>query len=145
MGAQQGIGTNNANSDAVLDINATDKGVLLPRIALTSASSLLPVTGTASDAHNGMTVYNTNPDMVSGLAGEGYYFWSGGATGNWNHIISTPVAFNSDDFMLWNGSHWEPSNFIRKSSLFSIWTEENVDLNNNAFEWSFGNGNETLA
>ena len=27
--------------------------------------------------------------------------------------------------------------------IFTIWAEENADTNNGAFEWSYGNGNET--
>lgn len=143
--AQHGIGTNDANPNAVLDVNATDKGVLLPRIALTSSSSLLPVTGTASNAHNGMTVYNTNPAVASGLVGVGYYFWSGGATGNWKPMVFSDASFNPGDLLKWNGSNWEPDPPTDTYSVFSIWAEENSNLNNNTYEWSFGNGSETLA
>ena len=140
--AQHGIGTNNANPDAVLDVAAADKGVLLPRIFLTSASVLAPITGTASDSHNGMIVYNTNTTIDLGLIGSGYYFWDGGASGSWNHIISIPSAFNPNDFLLWNGNNWEPSTPTANNTIFSIWAEESAALGNNLFEWAFGNGDD---
>jgi len=32
-----------------------------------------------------------------------------------------------------------------RHGVFCVWAEESADLNNGAFEWSFGNGNETPA
>src|SRR5690554_2036802 len=55
--AQVKIGENPTmiSPDAVLEIESTDKGLLLPRLALTSTNSFAPLT-----AHvEGMTVYNT--------------------------------------------------------------------------------------
>lgn len=55
--AQVGIGTNNPNPNALLDINASANvgGLLLPRVTLTSTSSFAPLA-----AHvQGMTIYNT--------------------------------------------------------------------------------------
>lgn len=55
--AQVGIGTNNPNPNALLDINASTNvgGLLLPRVTLTSTSSFAPLA-----AHvQGMTIYNT--------------------------------------------------------------------------------------
>ncbi|PTL98665.1 MAG: hypothetical protein DA407_17575, partial [Bacteroidetes bacterium] len=64
--AQVGIGTNNPNPNALLDINASSSvgGLLLPRITLTSTSNFAPLA-----AHvQGMTVYNTatNNDVTPG-------------------------------------------------------------------------------
>ena len=104
--AQHGIGTNDPHPDAVLDINATDKGVLLPRVQLTDISVLAPVTGAESDAHNGMIVYNINPSMTAGLSGEGYYYWNGGAIGKWNAVTSTSVSPSIGDVLRWDGNNW---------------------------------------
>ena len=38
--AQYGIGTNNPNGSAALEIVSPDKGVLIPRIALTASNTL---------------------------------------------------------------------------------------------------------
>lgn len=68
--AQVGIGTTTPNSDAALDISSTNKGVLLPRIALTSTDSSAPLSSNVS----GMMIYNTTSG--SGLV-PGFYFNDG--------------------------------------------------------------------
>ncbi|MCZ4242370.1 hypothetical protein [Pedobacter punctiformis] len=71
--AQQGFGTNSPASSSVIDMVATDKGALLPRIALTSITVAAPV----STPVNGLTVFNT---ATAGTAPNnvtpGYYYWS---------------------------------------------------------------------
>ena len=140
--AQHGIGTNDANPDAVLDVVATDKGVLLPRVFLTSANILAPITGTANESHNGMTVYNTNPAINSGLTGVGYYYWAGGTSGSWNHLVVPASPLNAGNFLRWNGNNWQPNAPTDNYSVFSIWAEEAGTLGNNLFEWGFGNGDD---
>ena len=103
--AQKGLGTNVPNPQSALEIRSPDKGVLLPRVTLTSSSTLFTgVTATAS--HTGMLVYNTNTATNTGLVGTGYYYW--------------------------NGTYWEK--FIGDSDLFTdldgdtqIQVEESVD------------------
>ena len=65
--AQQKIGTNrtNMNPNAIFEMEATNKGMLLPRVELTSTSSFAPMA-----AHvNGLTVYNlaTANDVTPGV------------------------------------------------------------------------------
>ncbi len=56
MNAQVTIGSQNApNASAVLDLQTTNKGLLLPRVALTSVTAAAPLTAHVA----GMTVYNT--------------------------------------------------------------------------------------
>lgn len=65
---QVGVGTRIPNEDSMLEIKSTNKGFLLPRIALTSLDSPSPLT-----AHvEGMTVYNTSTTL-----GTGYYYNDG--------------------------------------------------------------------
>ncbi|GIV41028.1 MAG: hypothetical protein KatS3mg034_0338 [Vicingaceae bacterium] len=75
----QGIGINPSGAapagDAGLDVNFTDKGLLIPRVSLTN-------TGTYGLAGGGpttsMLVYNTNNSIAgTGAAGTGFYFWNG--------------------------------------------------------------------
>lgn len=63
-----GIGTNTPNASAILDINSPNKGILGPRISLTSATMQL----SASPNATGLLVYNTGP-----VLNQGYYFWNG--------------------------------------------------------------------
>ena len=80
--AQTGIGTNEPNSESVLHIDSSTKGVLFPKVALTNPTTFLAgVTPTSS--HDGMFVFNTNPVSSTGLNGIGFYYWTGGASGSW--------------------------------------------------------------
>lgn|ERR1700741_2072250 len=65
---------------AMLDVEHSSKGVLIPRVALTSMSSASPVTGPTT----GLFVYNTNNDNVN-LKGTGFYYWNSalGTSGQW--------------------------------------------------------------
>lgn len=67
--AQQGFGTNNPAPSSVVDMTAANKGVLLPRVALTSTIVAAPVTAPA----NSLTVFNT---ATAGDVTPGYYYWS---------------------------------------------------------------------
>ncbi|MBS1667986.1 MAG: hypothetical protein JST58_11475 [Bacteroidetes bacterium] len=81
--AQVGIGTSTPNASAQLDVTATNKGFLPPRVSLTSSTDL----STISSPATGLLVYNTassgtSPNMVS----PGYYFFNGAS---WSPINST--------------------------------------------------------
>jgi len=81
--AQTGIGTTSPNASAKLDVFASDKGFLPPRIALTASNVFAPITGTSSAAA-GLLIYNT---ATAGTAPNnvvpGYYYWNGTA---WTQI-----------------------------------------------------------
>ena len=70
--AQQsvGVGTNTPDVSARLDINATDKGLLIPKIFLLSLSDAATIATPA----NGLLLYNNNKTLVGGL---GFYYNSG--------------------------------------------------------------------
>lgn len=55
---------------AMLDVKATDKGVLLPRVALTGSADI----STINNPQPSLLVYNTG---LGGLTPAGFYFWSG--------------------------------------------------------------------
>ncbi len=69
--SQVGIGTNNPNPSAMLEVSAFDAGVLVPRIALIGLND----TGTISNGNvESLLVYNTadTPDLDPG-----FYYWTG--------------------------------------------------------------------
>ena len=66
---QVGINTDTPAPDAALDIEGTDKGILIPRLDLSDLSTIAPVTGGSTES---LLVYNTNT-----TTGKGFYFWSG--------------------------------------------------------------------
>jgi hypothetical protein len=84
IAAQTGIGTTTPNAAAKLDISATNKGFLPPRVALTAANVFAPITGLSGATElataAGLLVYNTN---TAGSAPNnvvpGYYYWNGTA------------------------------------------------------------------
>ncbi|NLY22518.1 MAG: hypothetical protein GX048_04265, partial [Bacteroidales bacterium] len=70
--AQVGIGTSlfTPDASAELEIQSTNKGLLIPRVALTSTSSASPITSPATS----LLIYNT---ATTGDVTPGYYYWNG--------------------------------------------------------------------
>ena len=68
--AQVGINTENPAPSSILDIQSTNKGVLLPRVALASSSDIVTIVNPAK----GLLVYNTG---TGGLKTEGLLTWNG--------------------------------------------------------------------
>ncbi len=69
-----GVGTITPDPSAQLDVSSTNKGILVPRVALTATNSAGPITSPAVS----LMVYNTAtivspPNSVS----PGYYYWDG--------------------------------------------------------------------
>lgn len=89
--AQVGIGT--VSPDAALDISSATEGLLIPRVALTTTTSALPLTlPTISElVYNYATVADVTP---------GYYYWNGliwvrlaaGSTTNWSTTGNTGIV-----------------------------------------------------
>jgi hypothetical protein len=79
--AQTGIGTTTPHASAKLDVTATNKGFLPPRVTLTSNTDATTIPSPAE----GLLVYNTGNN--SGLVA-GYYYWNGA---NWA-TIATAIA-----------------------------------------------------
>ncbi|RNA61559.1 hypothetical protein D1631_06255 [Chryseobacterium nematophagum] len=65
-----GIGTNSPDDSAIFDIKSADKGVLIPRVALISATDQTTIPSPAV----GLLVYNTG---AATLAFKGFVFWNG--------------------------------------------------------------------
>lgn len=81
LSGQTGIGTTTPHASAKLDVSATNKGFLPPRIALLSTTDVATITSPAT----GLVVYNTNtagnsPNAVV----PGYYYWDGS---KWNGLV----------------------------------------------------------
>jgi hypothetical protein len=79
--AQTGIGTTTPNASAKLDVYATNKGFLPPRISLTGTLDVATITSPAT----GLVIYNTatagtTPNNVI----PGYYYWDGS---KWNGLV----------------------------------------------------------
>lgn len=70
---QVGVGTTSPDASSILDISASDKGVLVPRVSLVDVSNL---TTPISTPAVGLLVWNTNA-VVTGGDGIGFYFFNG--------------------------------------------------------------------
>ncbi len=88
--AQVGIGTTNPNNSAQLDINSTNKGLLVPRVHLLAVHNTSPITTTPAQ---GLLVYNTNPSIANG-SGVGFYYYEGVLWKKLSTTISTNNTLN---------------------------------------------------
>lgn len=88
--AQVGIGTTTPDASSILDINATDKGVLIPQVSLSDVSdTMLDGLNTAA---TGLLIYNTNAGTVGG-SGVGYYYFNGSI---WERLVTSASADDHD-------------------------------------------------
>ncbi|MCR4030435.1 MULTISPECIES: hypothetical protein [Flavobacterium] len=91
--AQVGMPSNNPNKDAVLDLNRTDgtstKGLLLPKVALTSITSASPMTAHIA----GMHIWNTATVTGTNAVTPGEYFNDGT---KWIRVSSATDAWIQD-------------------------------------------------
>ncbi|HNW69303.1 MAG TPA: hypothetical protein PKI01_02795 [Bacteroidales bacterium] len=82
------------NSSAGLDINFDTQGLLIPRVALTSTGSFLPLSAHVA----GMVVYNTATvgDVTPGIYTNDGTKW----------VAGPPKGSLSGDMQYWNGTTW---------------------------------------
>lgn len=66
--AQVGIGTTTPDASSMLEVDATDRGVLIPRVAIANLSTAAPVTAPVES----LLVYNTTV-----ATGVGFHYWDG--------------------------------------------------------------------
>ncbi|MCB0457698.1 MAG: hypothetical protein KDC91_08145 [Flavobacteriaceae bacterium] len=90
--AQVGIGTTTPNPSSILEVSATNKGILIPKVSLAN------VTTTQLDGINtaatGLLIYNTNATTVGGN-GVGYYYFNGA---QWEKMLSTSSISQDNDW-----------------------------------------------
>lgn len=80
-----GIGTNTPNASAKLDITDANKGLLIPRVALTASNATGPITSPV----NSLLVYNTaTASSGSTLVTPGYYYWDAGRA-SWMRLVNS--------------------------------------------------------
>ncbi|WP_412468125.1 phage tail protein [Pedobacter sp. KLB.chiD] len=87
-----GASTGAPNAGAILEVESTNRGFLLPRIALTSNTMTL----NSVTPPNGMMVFNTNTSTAGGLAGTGLYVWNG----QWTLILESSAADPAGSYKL---------------------------------------------
>lgn len=106
MHSQVGIGTTQPSSSTLLDIFGNNKGILIPRVSLTSITDIATIT---SGNLNSLLVYNTN--NVTGVITPGYYYWlkpANASSGKWMRLT------NQDD--LSSVEPWQVSGTTEKTT-----------------------------
>ena len=73
VNAQVGIGTTTPDASAMLEIKTTNKGLLVPRVALTGIYDNVTISTPAVS----LLVYNTATTSGSTSVNPGYYYWNG--------------------------------------------------------------------
>lgn len=109
-----------------LEVEASDKGIRFPQVALTSTTIYAPIlgVGTASTSP-GMTVYNTNAGLTSTSTkypanGVGEYYWDG--TG-WVYKNATTTPNLS---VVWSSS----LGTTPQAMVGNVWTDVNITVSN---------------
>ncbi|MFM7176036.1 MAG: tail fiber domain-containing protein [Bacteroidota bacterium] len=108
-----------ADPSAALDLNYTDKGLLVPRVSLVQTTSPSPILAPATS----LLVYNTT--SINDVT-PGYYFWDGlkwarlmvdnggGGSGGGNTNVNCSTTFNDGWTIRGDGSGgWECTNTLR--------------------------------
>lgn len=163
--AQKKIGDNptSINANAVLDLEATNKGLLMPRIALSSTTLAAPLSAHVA----GMAVYNTATAGTGNTAVQPGYYYNDGA--KWMKIVAAGdnesfnlpnMALNSSTLpagntagqlanntnpasglpsgpMFWDGTKW--------TSLTNFAPSSSVVLNGNTLERAAFTGGDITA
>ena len=111
--AQTGIGTTTPHASAKLDVSATNKGFLPPRVTLTAATDAVTIPSPAE----GLLVYNLGSVGLQA----GYYYWNGV---NWATIATGTTAGNAvvagDLVKLYGEVYSVASNKLSNASGFSF-------------------------
>jgi hypothetical protein len=99
-------------SSAALDVDIANKGVLIPRVALTDKTVFAPVTGTPTTS---LLVYNTNtagalPNNVT----PGFYYWN---VNRWQRLIDGTPSIITGSLIVNNQVNLFPDQRLNNTSI----------------------------
>ncbi len=130
LAQQVGINTNNPDGTTILDVQASNKGILPPRVALTSLTATTPITNAAgnpatlAEMPDALLIYNT---ATTGTPPNnllpGYYFWDK-ANNKWKALLN----LNTGDEDWYEEGTVDPPNSISDN----IYTLGNVGIGTTA-------------
>jgi hypothetical protein len=110
-----GIGTNNPDQSAVLDINSSNKGILIPRLSAYQRNSI-------NNPASGLLVYQTNEKT-------GFYFYDGTGWQPMNNSDAKSVATLDVNGWALDGNATSSSNKALASLTSFIGTPDGIPLN----------------
>ncbi len=107
VNAQMKVGNNPAtiNANAVLEIESANKGLLIPRMALTSTSSPAPLTAHVA----GMLIYNTATGGLNSLLSPGFYYNDGSQWVKVSNQTDPVVVFSVNTNPNTGGTTFQPN------------------------------------
>lgn len=92
VNAQQGFGTNQPHKSAAIDIKSNSRGLLIPRVTLSSLTSQSPI---ATPVAEGLLVYNIGDSSDTNYnVDKGFYYWY---NGKWNSFLTSLNSESTDD------------------------------------------------
>lgn len=113
VNAQISIGSTSPSASAMLEVNATSKGFLPPRVALSSINDVTTISSPAT----GLLIINT---ATAGTAPNnvfpGYYYFDGS---KWQHIFNPSSNFIKKSILVNSAA---PSGSIAGQSTISAWS-----------------------
>ncbi|MCB0456520.1 MAG: hypothetical protein R2776_04350 [Flavobacteriaceae bacterium] len=129
--SQVGIGTTTPDPSSLLDVSATDKGLLIPKVSLSNVSnSMLDGVNTAAV---GLLIYNTNVATTGG-SGVGFYFFNGTI---WERLLTSTNSFDDGDWVA-NGADIERQSgnvYIGNTNA----TNNDLYISNRIIDWDNSN------
>lgn len=135
---QVGINTATPADGTALDINESDKGILIPKVALSASNNLTGISLSGTTLEEGVLVYNTQVVTGSNPLNKGFYYWNG--TDQW-------IALGNDTDWSLNGNTIDTTNRLGSNNAFPLIVKTN---NNDRFRFetngalrSLSNGTET--
>src|SRR5258708_1778683 len=82
-----GIGTLTPDASAMLEINASSRGLLIPRVSLLSPTDVVTIPSPAA----GLMVISLNSNLGQMPDGAGLYIW----TGKWSKVLLNEASNNT--------------------------------------------------
>ena len=126
--AQVGIGTTSPDPSSILDISASNKGVLVPQVSLTNVTNTTtPINSPAP----GLLVWNTNAGVTGG-SGIGFYFFN---SAQWIMISSTTTPKGTLDESYDDGGPGVGRTILATDGPVVVGGEDGMEVTG-----SFGNG-----
>ena len=128
--SQVGINTTTPDPSSILDVSASDKGILFPRVALNSTGDNSTILNPAVS----LLVYNTS---TSGGLSNGFYFWNGNS---WNSLTTSVTSGNTGNNWSLTGNNIDGDKFLGTTNYTSL----KFKVNNSQFALFHPNGGMAL-
>lgn len=121
--AAQGVAINIdgsvANSSAMLDVKSNNRGLLIPRIALTGTNDVTSISSPAAS----LLIYNISNTTGSNFVSPGYYYWTGSL---WARLVTSSNTNSSSWLTTGNSATTDSINFIGTTDAVPL----NIRVNN---------------